>query len=352
MFFFQELYLAAVTLRDVAASSGVSVATVSLVLNGKGNISPAVRTRVLDSAQKIGYVKNIHASAMASRRSSHVAVLVDESYEKAFEWHLIRSILIPLEASLSTQQYYPILIPVTRSQTTDQIVEKVLLSGAGAMFAIHFGEKDLFQRLEDRGIAVMLLNHDRGEHSFHSVTDDFVNGTLRATNHLLEQGHRDLIYIDYARPDLPGVEFDRRIGFLKAAQESAYQVRYEDYTIPGLRSISEIETLIETLTRAHRDDHLSIVCHDDYLAAQVYAVLVTKKIDVPEHASIIAPGDTLDYSLPFIPQITTYRTDFELMGTLAGQVMLRRFDGTGRVAESLKVQQVLQERGSVKQIHQ
>lgn len=302
---------------------------------------------MLNSASELGYLKNIHAATTASRKSRHVAVLVDESYEKAFEWNLVRSILIPLEATITAQMYYPILIPVTRLQNTQQITEKVVMSGAGALFSIHFGERELFTLLEDRGIPVVILNHNRAAQQFYSVTDDFIYGTFQATCYLLSRGHRRLVFVDYDRPDLQGVVFDRKAGFEKAVVELAETVSRSLITVPDIESNDDIEHAARSIAAMCGDAPLAVTTHDDYLAAKLYAMLQKLGVGIPEQCSIVSPGDTMDYSLPFVPQITTYRTDFELMGTLAGQMLLRRMAGESKTVESLKVQHVLQERGSV-----
>ncbi|TVR70629.1 MAG: LacI family transcriptional regulator [Spirochaetaceae bacterium] len=328
----------------------MSVATASLVLNGKGSISTQVRQRVLASASDLGYLKNIHAATTASRKSRHVAVLVDESYEKAFEWHLVRSILIPLEATITAQMYYPILIPVTRLQTAQQIMEKVVMSGAGALFSIHFGDRDLFTLLEDRGIPVVILNHNRAAQQFYSVTDDFIYGTFKATCHMLARGHRRILFVDYDRPDLQGVVFDRKAGFEKAVAELDEPLEQWSMTVPDIESNDDIERVARSIAEICGHGPLGATVHDDYLAAKLYAVLQKLGVSIPEECSIVSPGDTMDYSLPFVPPITTYRTDFELMGTLAGQMLLRRVAGESRTVESLKVQHVLKERGSVRDL--
>ena len=336
------------TLKDVASKSGVSIATASLVLNGKGNISSDVRERVMKSAKSLGYLKNIHASTTASKKSRHVAILVDESYEKAFEWLLIRSILIPLEATLTEQQYYPILFPVTRSQTSAQIVEKVVMSGAGALFAIHFGETELFRQLEDRSVSVVALNHNRASPDYYSVTDDFVFGTYESTNYLLANGHRRLVFVDYERPDLPGVVFDRNAGFEKAIVQHNRPVEHLRLTVSSVQNNDEIGAVARTLKHMCESGPVAVTAHDDFVATRLVAVLRQCGVAVPEELSIVSPGDTMDYSLPFIPQITTYRTDFELMGKLAGEMLLRRFAGKSRTVESLKVHSIRMDRGSVR----
>ncbi len=342
--------MSVVTLKDVASKCGVSIATASLVINGKGSISPDVRARVIESAKALGYLKNIHASATASKKSRHVAILVDESYEKAFEWMLIRSILIPLEATLTERNYYPIMIPVTRTQSAAQIVEKVMLSGAGALYAIHFGEAELYQQLEDRGIAVVILNHNRATERYFSVTDDFVFATYQATKLLLAEGHRHIAYIDYDRPDLPGVQYDRHAGFEKAIAEADSPIANTRITASSVHNNEEIEHVAYRLKEMCADGPMAVTAHDDFVAAHLVTVLERLHVAIPETLSIISPGDTMDFSLPFVPQVTTYRTDFELMGKLAGDMLLRRFAGETRAVESLKVHSILMDRGSVKRV--
>lgn len=341
-----------ITLKDVASKSGVSLSTASLVLNGKGNISQEVREKVVENARVLGYLKNIHAAATASRSSRHVAVLVDESYEKAFEWNLIRSILIPLEATLSQAGYYPLLLPVTLDQPVARIVEKVVMSGAGALFAIHFGSEELFRRLEDRELPVVILNHNRASQDYYSVTDDFIYGTYEATTLLLERGHRNLWFIDYDRPDLPAIVFDRRVGFDKAIAHFGTNdaITQHTITIRDLQDNDEVAEVAERLRKESQQGPIALAAHDDFVAARIVAILEKLGVDVPNDVSIASPGDTLDYSLPFIPQITTFRTDYELMGKLAGQMLLRRFEGDSSSVEALKVQRVLMDRGSVRSL--
>ena len=69
-------------------------------------------------------------------------------------------------------------------------------------------------------------------------------------------------------------------------------------------------------------------------------------IRVPEDVSLIAPGDVLDYSEPFIPPITTMRIDTAMMGQLAGELLLKRLRDPGLGLQVLKVKQQLVERGS------
>ena len=94
----------------------------------------------------------------------------------------------------------------------------------------------------------------------------------------------------------------------------------------------------------------AIFAHDDCLAARIIVALQNMQIRVPDDISIIAPGDTLDYNQPFIPRITTMRINNELMGKLAGEMLLERLKNQREDIHVLKVNQQLVKRGSCKQI--
>ncbi|KKK71893.1 hypothetical protein LCGC14_2909380, partial [marine sediment metagenome] len=94
----------------------------------------------------------------------------------------------------------------------------------------------------------------------------------------------------------------------------------------------------------------ALICHDDYLADNVIAVLTKLNKKVPDDISIIAPGDIINYNEPHVPQITTMRINKELMGKTAGEVVISRLKNKQEGIQVLKVNQVLMDRGSVRNL--
>jgi LacI family transcriptional regulator len=92
----------------------------------------------------------------------------------------------------------------------------------------------------------------------------------------------------------------------------------------------------------------AFVAHDDHLAARIVVTLQQHNIRIPEDVSLIAPGDTLDYNQPYVPQITTWRLNNELVGQLAGEMILRRLKNDRKEIEVIKVNHRFIERGSCK----
>jgi LacI family transcriptional regulator len=338
-----------VTLKEIAEETDVSIATVSMVMNGKGPISKKVKDRILDSAAKLGYVKNIYAAGMASNSAHHIAVLINADYEKEVEWHLIRSIFIPLESVLYEKEYYLILIPVTTNQTNDTILKKVILSGAGGVFTIQFGNRELHQMFEDRGLPAVILNKSTFESDFYTVSSDNFYGMHKATLALLDIGHTKIFYIDYERPEFPAVVMDRFWGFKYAIETRG--LNPEDYKrlIVDINSVENISGVVADIMDTDIKP-TALVLHDDHLAVIVYIALVRQGFRIPDDVSIIAPGDTLDYNQPFVPQISTTSINTDLMGQLGAEMMLRRIEGHSSENEIIKVKPNIIDRGSYKSL--
>lgn len=336
-----------ITLKDVAREAGVSLSTASLVLNGKGQLSQDVRDRVYNAARKLQYVKPVYTASIAAKQSSHLAILVYEDYEKAFVWNFFRRIIIQLEAIISKERYYPVIIPVSLTQSTYDIFEKVVLSRAAGLFSIDYGNHTLFRQLEDQGIPVVVINNAGFQSQFHSVCVDDFHGAYQGTTYLLQLGHRRLAYLEYERPDMPSLMNDRFIGFKKALDEQQVDFPETRKVTVDLFNMQELQQKLASLFK-ESEPPTAIFAHDDCLAARIIVALQQMQIYIPDDVSLIAPGDTLDYNQPFIPRITTMCINNELMGKLAGEMLLERLQNSQSGVHGLKVNQQLIERGSCK----
>jgi LacI family transcriptional regulator len=320
-----------------------------MVLNGKGNISKEVRERVMKAAQELGYLKNTYAAGIATAGVKHLAVLINEDYQKEFEWHLVRSIFIPLEAVLYKEGLYPIIIPVSPAQDNSDIIKKVVLSGAGGVFTIHFGDRALHRQLEDRGLPVVILNNSAYEDEFCSVSSDSFYGMNSAVSMLIDSGHRRIVYIDYERPEYQALFTDRYLGCQKAVSEKGLDPGFFDRKTVDIFSIEDIDTKVAEIMGG-KERPTALALHDDYLAAKVYVSLQKAGVRIPEDISLIAAGDTLDYNQPFIPRISTAKINTDLMGELGAELMLKRLFGKNFVNETIKVKPNVIDRGSTKEI--
>lgn len=334
-------------LRDVATKADVSLSTASMALSGKGRISVEVRSRVLSAAEEIGYGKKPDLFSVTRKQYKYIGILHDE--ERAYEWNFIYPFIAQIESSLNQNGYFPVMLGITRDFSTNQIFKSITSSAVSAVFSIHYSNKELFLALEKKGIYVVIINNSNFQDGFYSVCVDDFQGAYEGTIHLIKLGHKNISYIEYKRPYFEAVAADRFVGFKKACDEFSLNFSSDRRMTIEFMDMEELHRKLKALF-SKQDKPTALFAHDDYLAAHILVVLQDLGLKIPEDVSIIAPGDVLDYSKPFMPQITTMRINTALLGKIAGGLMMERINNELEDIHVLKVKQQLVERGSCQEI--
>ena len=337
-------------LDDVAKKAGVSLSTASLVLSDQGRISAETRTRVLEAALELGYrQKKKKSDDRHSPERPDIAILFDIDPEWSIVLNLIRPVIQEFELTVRQAGFNTILIPISRSEPDAEVAEKIRSSGAVGVATIHFASPELVLMLEAAGIPVIIVMNSSFQDRFYTVCVDDFQGAYEGASFLIRQGHRHVGYLDCERPGLPVLPVDRFFGFKKAIEE--YSLEFDD------RMRGRVPRGDEALATGWIEDFLSshpamtaLFALDDELAIKVYTVAGRLGIKVPDQLSVIAPGDMLDYSLCYVPPITTMRIDTSYMGRISAQMMLNRITRNPQELHVLKVKQLLVKRGSVRRI--
>jgi LacI family transcriptional regulator len=326
-------------LRQVAEQAGVSLTTASMVLAGKGKISPVVRERVMDAARRIGYKRRVPSSP------GTITVLLPFDDQWAHIFHFIRPIIVEMERTLIGEGYYPVIVPTWYTTDVENTVARVLANEARAVFSLHYGNEALFRQLESMDIPVVVIMNNNYQDTFYSVCVDDFQGAYEGCLHLIRLGHRAIGYVDFPRPDLPAIVADRFIGFQKAMDEFGIPFDASRRLTVPLHDRSALRDGLRGLF-TRKDRPTALFVHDDYFAARVISELAGMGLRVPEDVSMIAPGDVLDYGDPFVPQITTMRINTTLLGQISSDLILNRMRRKPDDIHVLKVKQQLAERGS------
>ena len=336
-------------LKDVAKAAGVSLTTASLVLSGKGRISPEVRQNVLEAVEELGYVrKNRSVDAGGTK---NIGIFQSIDYEWGFIWVFIRPLIGEIEKSMRTVGINTVLIPIKKTDTKQEIIEKVRKADVQAIVSIHFGNADLFNTLEKSDIPVVIVMNGNFQDTFYSVCVDDYQGAYEGTLHLIKLGHRNITYVEAERPDLPMLLNDRFIGYRKAMEEYALDMPEESI----IRfELSDKEELTRKITRAFDkpDRPTAIFCLDDEIALRVYFILEELGFKIPKDVSLIAPGDVLDYEQHYYPQITTMKINTTYMGEIVALMMQNRINHNPEDIHVLKVKQQLVRRGTCRELKQ
>lgn len=340
--------MAKVRLLDIATKIGVSSATVSMALSGKGNISESLRDQILRTAGDMGYSKR-QSPKKINNQSRCLAILTYMNPAWAYLGKFTAPIYAQIESVSLKNDYYPIIVPITDYTTEKDIRETIIQSQATGIIAIHAYFEDLFEQMCRMGLPVVMVNNSSSQNKFHNICVDDYQGASDATQYLINMGHRNILYIDYWRPDQPSVVMDRFFGFKRSLDE--HEIPFFDRNRIQI-DIDEINELASSIRYALKinPEITAIFSHDDRLAIRIHSILKKEGLSIPEDISLIAPGDTLDYNLPYIPPITTMRIDTNLLGVLAGEQIIKHIETPPDELVTLKVAQQLVDRGSCRRI--
>jgi LacI family transcriptional regulator len=273
-----------VTIRDVAAEAGVSLGTVSNVLNRSNSVAPAKRQLVLDAIEALGYVKHAGAAQMRGGKASMIG-LVTLDIRNPFFTELARG------AEDAARENGRLLILCNSDEDAKQEREYLELLEEQRVLGVVISpvdeRNDSLERLRERGTAVVLLG--RGRTDYCSVRVDDVKGGELAADHLLDLGHRELAFvtaplsIDQYRERLKGM---RRALRRRGLPEHSCRI----IEVGTLGTVAEGQ-IASTILREQHPELTGVACGNDLLALGVVAGLVRQGVRVPEQVSVVGFDD-------------------------------------------------------------
>lgn len=310
------------TLRDVAKIAGVSMQTVSLVINNRGSISPSVRNRVQDVARSVGYIPNKSAKAMRTGRSRTLGIIIEELGHPYWAEYTQEA-----ERAAAAMQYAVLLVDAHDASVEPRIDALRTHPVDGVITAVY---TPAVARLNLP--MVVISDAVRGRDS---VTSNNHKGGSMVAEHLLALGHRRFGLVTSPRSaHVP----DRRQGFLDALPKSA-SIAWElltpvDETIPA-----EFASLVAD------GRPTAIVCWNDTIGIGVLRTLHDLGIDVPGEISVIG-FDDISWSRVVTPKLTTVRQPFDVAAQQVMELLETRMANPDRRARHVMIDVVLVARES------
>jgi LacI family transcriptional regulator len=313
------------TLRDVAQLAGVSLGTVSNVLNNRVNVSEETRDRVLRAAADLGYQ---HHPRMAMR-SAAAGLAVVGAIGKAndgelmtvnpFYSHVLAGVerecqrmgVSMMMANIEVDAVNrPLMMP---PMLTDHQVDGVLVIGTFLRDTI----KLIGKRVNK---PVVLIDAYAPGMRFDSVLSDNVNGAYAAVDYLIKQGHRHIGLVGSSAEGYPSVR-ERRKGYLRALKNHRIE---QSYMEDGLltREVGYHST-VALLRRAPQITAI-FACNDEVALGVLQAARDVGRA-VPGELSVVG-FDDIDIARKLSPQLTTMRVDKMLMGMLAVRQLKERYE--------------------------
>ena len=304
-----------VSVKDVAARSGVSFQTTSKVLNGGGTVSELTRARILQAASDLGYVPNLQARSLVMQRTKTVGVITGDFSEPGLSRYLAGAeqearrqgyglMLASVEAEGSGTEY---ALPAMMERRVDGIL----------LAAPQMEDNDAISHVLDRTVPVVSLNHLHGDAVTTVTADDEQAGYL-ATQHLLSQGHRVIGTLTGVRG--ARLTQSRARGYRKALDGAGVESAHDLVEEAGEDVAGGLAALPRLVQR--RPDVTAIFCQHDLLAVGALAALASLGRRVPDDCAVVG-CDGLESSAYTTPPLTTVRVPFYEIGAEAMRLLLR-----------------------------
>ena len=308
------------SVKDIALASGVSIATVSYVLNNKsGEVSPATRERVMKAVRELGYRPTPHRAKTPTQRNT-VGVLLNRLRTRGLRQHSFFLDILDGVISASSRFDYATTI-FTFDQWKDVPTSlRTLVDGRcdGLLFVGPPTENEIVPALIERGVPVVLLFGKSVLPNVNSIASDDVPGVQEAMRYLVSLGHSRIAHLP------GGIEFDssvRRLeGYMKGLADAGIEFDPEIVVSGGYWRESGYERTKHLLTIPASKRPTAILCGNDIIAFGALDALKTSGISVPNDMSVIGVDDIQPASLSD-PPLTTIRQPLGEIGERATEIL-------------------------------
>ena len=317
----------AVSVREVAAAAGVSVGTVSNVLNRPDKVAVATLHRVQREIEKLGFVRNDAARQLRAGRSRSIGLVVPDGGNPFFTAVARGAEARADEEGLSVLLGNSDEDAVREDRYLDlfweQRVNGVLITPASSDIA-------KLRRVQEAGTPVVLVDHEIAGDEFSSVSVDDIEGGYLAARHLLEIGRRRLAFVG---GPVGIAQVGQRLAGARRAVAEVPGAVVEVIEMPALTVLHGRAAGQEIVDRSVSDRPDAIFAANDLLAmGLLQALTMMNVVRVPDEIALVGYDD-IDFASAAVVPLSSIRQPAELIGHTAVDLLLRGISDPGGVYE-------------------
>jgi len=305
-----------VTIRDVAAQAGVSVATVSKVINNRYGVAAATYARVQAVIADMGYEASLVAQSLRNLRTNVIGILVADL--EPFSTELLKG-----AADAIRDTGFELVIYSAGGRTSDHVgwerrylsrLSGTLIDGAvlvtPTVVDVHYGAP------------IVAVDPHTGRSELPTIDSDNLRGAQLAAEHLLELGHRRIAMLT-GRPDLQSAQL-REQGFRQALEAAGVPVEENLMRLGGYDPALSVEPARQLLTSTRPPT--AVFAANDVSAIATLEVATELGLKVPGDLSIVG-FDNIPESALCSPPLTTVEQPIRRMGRCAVELLVNLIHG-------------------------
>ncbi|WP_239098537.1 LacI family DNA-binding transcriptional regulator [Micromonospora qiuiae] len=301
----------------MAKHAGVSLGTVSNVLNRPDLVSPATRQKVLDAITELGYVRNDSARQLRAGRSRTVAILVLD-VSNPFFTDVVRGAEAVVEKAGGMLIVCNSGEDPRREQRNLDMLEEQRVQGL-LVTPVSDGRHPRLDAFVKRGIPVVLVDRGSGHPSRCSVAVDDVAGGRLAAEHLAERGHERIGFV--GGPVTIRQVADRHHGAAAALADRDTPHDLQLFTTPSLSVDAGRQAADELAALAAGERPTAVFCANDLLALGVLQGLTAHGLRVPEDVAIVGYDD-IEFAAAAAVPLSSVRQPRAQLGRTAAELLL------------------------------
>jgi len=325
-----------VTIKDIATQAGVSIATVSRVLNFDDtlNVTDSTKQRIFQVAQEINYIKKKERNTKKSTYKVAIANWYTEKEEVLDPYYL--SIRLAIEKKCVSKNIEVVKLSPFFTENMKE-VDGIIAIGK-------FGNKDL-EKLRMVSENIVFVDSSPESEVYDSVICDLKYATINILNYLEQLGHKNIGLISGIEYINDGKEIfvDRRVRTYKE-EMSARGIEYKDNLYIGeFTPQSGYELMGKALEK--RNDVTAYIVANDSMAIGAYRAISEAGLRIPEDVSVISYNDNITAQF-IIPALTTVKIHMEFMGETAVDLMIEKLKDGRIIAKKIVIPTKLIKRDS------
>jgi len=300
------------TLKHIAQSLNLSVMAVSKALRDAPDIGAATKERVRKEAKRLGYVPNHLARSLRGGSSQLLGVLfptINDSYAS--------NILSGIEQEATARGYHVLVSSSHHNPALEMdSVVKMLERQVEALFVLPLvrlqHRSPLLDLAAQHKLPLIFLHHYPADAAQYEnvgwVIDDALKGSEMVTRHLIEAGHKELLY--FSGPPTASASSDHMTGHNRALKAARLPIRTEAFFLAGVDIDGGKQAMVRAL--AEKVPFTGIVCVNDAVAMGAIHILKQHGYKVPQDVSVVGYGDGVMAAHAFVPLTTVRQPQVDL----------------------------------------
>lgn len=330
-----------VTIKDVARLSGVSISTVSRVINSSRPVSPAVRKRVQEIIDETGYKPNDIARSLVTKKSYLIGVIIND-LAQSYVADIVRGI-----EEIGKMYGYDILLCCSYFSTDAQEKYLQLLNRkqADGIFMVGYSFDDEITELAKSMKKPCVYFTKQIKDDMKHIAIDNSDAIYEATKYIFSTGNKKVAFMsDYAERST--AESDKINGFERAIEENGLNPKdAKIFLADGRRYKNAYGVGEEILAEVKNLD--AIICSSDELAIGVMNYLQDNGLKVPDDISIMGMGNIKECEY-VRPSLTTIGEPFYDYGAVGMSMLIKTIKGEADAKSFVELPFTIEKRNSIK----